>query len=55
MKTEYTTRLEKPEAKLSANNHDKVDCKDLLNIGVNKPLQLDCVYEKGDTEKEGSH
>lgn len=33
MKTEYTTKLEKLQAKLRASNHDKVDFKDLLNKG----------------------
>ena len=52
MKTEYTTKLEKLEAKLSANNHDKVDFNDLLKKGVNNLLKLDFIYENGDTEKK---
>ena len=52
MKTEYTTRLEKLEAKLSANNHDKIDFNDLLKKGVNNLLKLDFIYENGDTEKK---
>ena len=44
MKTEYSTKLEKLEAKLSTNNHDKVDFNDLLNKGVNNLLKLDSVY-----------
>ena len=52
MKTEYTTKLEKLEAKLSANNHDKVDFIDLLKKGVNNLLKLDFIYENGDTEKK---
>ena len=44
MKTEYTTKLEKLEAKLSANNHDKVDFIDLLKKGVNNLLKLDFIY-----------
>ena len=52
MKTEYTTKLEKLQAKLGANNHDKVDFNDLLNKGVNNLLKLDYVYETGDTEKK---
>jgi hypothetical protein len=35
MKTEYTTKFEKRQAKLGANNHDKVDFNDLLNKVVN--------------------
>ena len=52
MKTEYSTKLEKLEAKLSANNHDKVDFNDLLNKGINNLLKLDSVYETGDIEKK---
>ena len=52
MKTEYTTKLEKLQAKLGANNHDKVDFNDLLNKGVNNLLKLDYVYETGDAEKK---
>ena len=52
MKTEYTTKLEKLDAKLSANNHDKVDSNDLLKKGVNNLLKLDFIYENGDTEKK---
>ena len=51
MKTEYTTKLEKLQAKLGAGNHDKVDFKDLLNKGVNNLLKLDYVYETGDTKR----
>lgn len=52
MTTEYTTRLEKLEAKLSANNHDKVDFNDLLKKGVNNLLKLDFIYANRDTEKK---
>ena len=52
MKTEYSTKLEKLEAKLSSNKHDKIDFNDLLNKGVNNLLKLDYVYETGDTEKK---
>ena len=52
MKTEYTTRLEKLEAKLSANNHDKVDFNDLLKKGVNNLLKLDFIYANRDTENK---
>jgi site-specific DNA recombinase len=50
MKTEYSNNLEKLEAKLSSNKHDKIDFNDLLNKGVNNLLKLDYVYETGDTE-----
>ncbi len=52
MKAEYTTKLEKLEAKLSATNHDKLDFNGLLTKGVNNLLKLDYVYETGDIEKK---
>lgn len=52
MKSEYSTKVEKLEAKLSTNNHDKVDFNDLLNKGVNNLLKLDSVFETGDIEKK---
>ena len=52
MKTEYTTKLEKLEAKVDSGNYDKVDFKDLLNKGINNLLKLDYVYETGDIEKK---
>ncbi len=52
MKAEYTTKLEKLQAKLGARNHDKVDFTDLLNKGVNNLLKLDYVYKTADTEKK---
>ncbi len=52
MKTEYSTKLEKLEAKLSSCNHDKIDINDLLDKGINNLLKLDCIYETGDIEKK---
>ena len=52
MKTEYSAKLEKLEAKLSAYNHNHVDIKDLLDKGINNLLKLDNLYETADIEKK---
>ena len=52
MKSEYSTKLEKLEAKLSTSNDDQVDIKGLLDKGVNNLLKLDYLYETADTEKK---
>ena len=52
MKTEYSIKLEKLEAKLSASNHDKVDINSLLSKGVNNLLKMDYIYETADIEKK---
>jgi site-specific DNA recombinase len=52
MKTEYSTKLDKLEAKLSACNHNKVDINSLLNKGINNLLKLDYIYETADIEKK---
>jgi site-specific DNA recombinase len=50
MKTEYSTKLDKLEVKLSASNHNKVDISSLLSKGVNNLLKLDYIYEIADIE-----
>ena len=52
MKTGYSAKLEKPEAKLSASSDDQVDIKDLLDKGINNQLKPDYLYEAVDTEKK---
>ena len=52
MKIEYSNKLEKLEAKLSAGNHDQIDIKDLLNKGISNLLKLEYIYETSDTEKK---
>ena len=52
MKTEYSTKLDKLEVKLSASNHDKVDINSLLSKGVNNLLKMDYIYETTDIEKK---
>ena len=52
MKTVYTNKLEKLEAKLSSCNHDESNIKDLLNKGINNLLKLDYLYETADIEKK---
>jgi site-specific DNA recombinase len=52
MKTEYSNKLEKLEAKLSTSNHDKIDINDLLDKGINNLLKLEYLYETADIEKK---
>ena len=52
MKADYTTRLDKLKAKLSASDNGELDFSDLLNIGLKNLFQLESVYEKGTTEKK---
>jgi site-specific DNA recombinase len=52
MKTQYSTKLEKLESKLSIYNHDHVDIKDLLDKGINNLLKLDNLCETADIEKK---
>ena len=52
MKIEYSNKLDKLEAKLSAGNHDQIDIKDLLNKGISNLLKLEYIYETSDTEKK---
>ena len=52
MKTEYTARLEKLEAKLSVYSHQHVDVKHLLDKGINNLLKLDNLYETAGIEKK---
>jgi site-specific DNA recombinase len=52
MKTQYSAKLEKLEAKLSTCNHNHVDIKDLLDKGINNLLKLDNLYETADIEKK---
>ena len=52
MKTEYSTKLEKLEAKLSAYDHDQVNITDLLGKGLNNLLKLDYAYESGEIDRK---
>jgi site-specific DNA recombinase len=52
IKTEYSAKLEKPEAKLSTCNHNHVDIKGLLDKGINNLLKLDNLFETVDIEKK---
>jgi hypothetical protein len=51
MKTQYSSKLEKLEAKLSTCNHNQVDIKDLVE-GIINLLKLDNLYEPVDIEKK---
>jgi site-specific DNA recombinase len=52
MKTEYTNKLEKLEAKLGACNDEPLSIEPLLNKGIDNLLMLDHIYETGDIEKK---
>ena len=52
MKSEYTTKLEKLEAKLSATENDNVSIDGLLDKGVKNLLVLDTIYQDGGIEKK---
>lgn len=52
MKAEYSNKLEKLEAKLSASENDNVSINHLLDKGVDNLLKLDTIYETGGIEKK---
>ncbi len=52
MKSDYNSRIEKLEAKLSGLQHDDINIKDLLNKGIDNLLRLDQVYETADIDKK---
>lgn len=52
MKSDYNSRIEKLEAKLSGLQHDDINIKDLLNKGIDNLLRLDHVYESADIDKK---
>ncbi|MDZ7646000.1 MAG: recombinase family protein [Cytophagales bacterium] len=52
MKTDYSSKLEKLETKLSACNDDQISIDNLLDRGLNNLLKLDNIYEAGDIEKK---
>ncbi|MEP7233622.1 MAG: recombinase family protein, partial [Ginsengibacter sp.] len=50
MKTQYSNKLEKLEAKLTVYNYNQVDIKDLLDKGINNLLKLDNLFESAGIE-----
>lgn len=52
MKSEYSSKLEKLEVKLSACDDSQVSIDQLLNRGLDNLLKLDYIYETGDIEKK---
>jgi site-specific DNA recombinase len=52
MKSEYSGKLEKLEAKLSACDDSQVSIDKLLDRGLDNLLKLDYIYETGDIEKK---
>lgn len=52
MKTEYSNKMERLEAKLSSCGDYEVDIKTLLDKGITNLLKLEYIYETSDTEKK---
>jgi site-specific DNA recombinase len=52
MKADFSIRMDKLKAKLSACDNEQLDFTGLLNTGLKNLFRLDSVYEKGDTEKK---
>ncbi len=52
MKADFSLRLDKLKAKLSACDNEQLDFTGLLNTGLKNLFRMDSVYEKGDTEKK---
>ncbi len=52
MKTDYSGKVEKLEAKLSGLSHSDVNIKDLLDKGIDILLKLDYIYETADIDKK---
>ena len=52
MKSDYSNKLERLKARLSAFNHEQIDIKQLLDKGLANLLKLDYAYESGDIEKK---
>ena len=52
MKSDYSAKIEKLEAKLTASAHDKLDIKGLLEKGLNNLLKIDYTYENADVDKK---
>ncbi len=52
MKSDYSSKVEKLEAKLSGCNNDNVNIKSLLDKGIDNLLGLDYIYETADIDKK---
>ena len=52
MKSDYNSKLERLEARLSATTDDSTDIQGLLTKGIDNLLKLDKTYEKADMEKK---
>ncbi len=52
MKSDYSGKVEKLEAKLSGLAHNDINIKDLLDKGIDILLKLDYIYETADIEKK---
>ena len=52
MKSQYSGKLEKLEAKLSAEKHHEINIKPLLDKGIDTLMKLDYLYEIGEPEEK---
>ena len=52
MKSDYTIKIDKLKAKLSASDNEEINFIDLLVPGMKTLFRLDSIYENGDTEKK---
>ncbi|PLK45272.1 zinc ribbon domain-containing protein, partial [Emticicia sp. TH156] len=52
MKSDYSSKVEKLEAKLSGLSHNGINIKDLLGKGIDNLLKLDYIYETADIDKK---
>lgn len=52
MKSDYSSKVEKLQAKLDGLSHNDINLKDLLNKGIDNLLKLDYIYETADIDKK---
>ncbi len=52
MKSDYSSKLERLEAKLNNFNNNPLDIKHLLDKGIDQLLKLDIIYDNADIEKK---
>ena len=52
MKTEYTAKLEKLEARLAIRDQGHEDVPGLLDVGIDNLLKLDYIYDHGEIDKK---
>ncbi|WP_259015098.1 hypothetical protein [Emticicia fluvialis] len=52
MKSDYSSKVEKLEAKLNGLSDNNMNIKDLLDKGIDNLLKLDYIYETADIDKK---